>query len=125
MTELRFGDRVVVVTGAGRGVGRSQALHLVAKGARVVIADYGVGIDGGGSSPAPAEDVVEKSKSHGGCPLNGEVLQIGVGSVARIAVVRTQGISKTPLTAEDVAEHLDDIMEVNDAHQTKTTGISQ
>ena len=45
-----------MVTGAGRGVGRSHALLLAAKGARVVVADYGVGIDGGGSSPAPAED---------------------------------------------------------------------
>jgi NAD(P)-dependent dehydrogenase (short-subunit alcohol dehydrogenase family) len=66
MTELRFDGRVVVVTGAGRGVGRSHALLLAAKGARVVVADYGVGIDGGGSSPAPAEDVVREIKEAGG-----------------------------------------------------------
>jgi NAD(P)-dependent dehydrogenase (short-subunit alcohol dehydrogenase family) len=64
--ELRFDDRVVVVTGAGRGVGRRHALHLAARGARVVVADYGVGIDGGGSSPAPAEDVVREIKESGG-----------------------------------------------------------
>jgi NAD(P)-dependent dehydrogenase (short-subunit alcohol dehydrogenase family) len=66
MTELRFDGRVVIVTGAGRGIGRSHALLLAAKGARVVIADYGVGIDGGGSTPEPAEDVVKEIKDAGG-----------------------------------------------------------
>jgi 3-oxoacyl-[acyl-carrier protein] reductase len=38
--------RVAIVTGAGRGLGRSEALHLARLGAAVVVNDYGVGVDG-------------------------------------------------------------------------------
>jgi NAD(P)-dependent dehydrogenase (short-subunit alcohol dehydrogenase family) len=59
--------------------------------------------------------------AHESCPLNGEVLLIGMGNVSRIAAVRSQGIFKSPLTAEDIAQNLDQIMDLNDAHVTEST----
>jgi NAD(P)-dependent dehydrogenase (short-subunit alcohol dehydrogenase family) len=66
MAELRFDGRSVVVTGGGRGFGRQHSLLLASRGARVVVADYGVEVDGSGSSPEPAESVVAEITAAGG-----------------------------------------------------------
>src|SRR5262249_6977619 len=66
MRELRFDGRSVIVTGAGRGVGRCHALLLASRGARVVVADLGGKLDGSGSSSEPADQVVKEIKSAGG-----------------------------------------------------------
>lgn len=62
--------------------------------------------------------------AHESCPLNGEVLQIGMGRVARIAVVYTRGLAKSPLTAEDIAQNIDAIMDTSDMRVTNTTAIA-
>ncbi|MGH7896033.1 MAG: SDR family NAD(P)-dependent oxidoreductase [Candidatus Binatia bacterium] len=65
MGELLAG-RVAVVTGAGRGIGRGVALGLAAAGAKVVVNDYGVTLDGTDPSSGPAFDVVKEIEAAGG-----------------------------------------------------------
>ncbi len=58
--------KVALVTGAGRGLGKSEAIALAKEGARLVIADLGVGKDGSGKDEGPAQQVVEEIKGFGG-----------------------------------------------------------
>ncbi|MEV0672561.1 SDR family NAD(P)-dependent oxidoreductase [Mycobacterium sp. NPDC050441] len=66
MSTLRFDDRVAVITGAGRGLGREYALLLASKGAKVVVNDPGGSLAGDGADTAPAQQVVDEIVSAGG-----------------------------------------------------------
>ena len=59
-------DRVAIVTGSGRGIGREFALCLAREGASVVVNDLGSGLDGGGTDEDPASQVVKEIEAEGG-----------------------------------------------------------
>jgi NAD(P)-dependent dehydrogenase (short-subunit alcohol dehydrogenase family) len=114
MSELRFDERTVVVTGAGRGVGRCHALLFAARGARVVVADLGGNLDGSGSSNDPADEVVKEIEAAGGTAVAcyasvadesgaASIIEAAMDSFGRIdVVVNNAGIAAPLEWVEDL-----------------------
>jgi NAD(P)-dependent dehydrogenase (short-subunit alcohol dehydrogenase family) len=110
---LDFTDQAVVVTGAGRGLGRLYALELARRGAAVVVNDVGGAMGGDGSDPAVAERVVAEIEAAGGVaaascesvatPDGGRaIVELALDSFGRLdAVVSNAGIFQT-LPFEDL-----------------------
>lgn len=93
--ELRFVDRVVIVTGAGAGLGRAYALLFASRGASVVVNDLGGSRHGDGKSTKSADSVVNEIKKNGGkavanydSVLDGEkIVKTAIDAFGRIDVV--------------------------------------
>ncbi|MCA9598628.1 MAG: SDR family oxidoreductase [Myxococcales bacterium] len=96
MADIRFDNRVAIVTGAGGGLGRAHALLLASRGAKVVVNDLGGAVDGSGSDKKSADKVVDEIKAAGG------------EAVANYDGVDTpEGAAKLVATAKDAFGKLD------------------
>jgi NAD(P)-dependent dehydrogenase (short-subunit alcohol dehydrogenase family) len=123
MADIRFDDRVAIVTGAGRGLGRAYARELARRGAAVVVNDLGGTVEGHDADATPADLVVAEIESAGGRAVASyesvastdgpaAIVQRTLDSFGRVDVVVAnagilRGKSVLRTTAEDVDAHLD------------------
>ena len=124
---MNFANRVVLITGAGRGIGREHARYLATRGAKVVVNDNGTSRhDGGGGDPGPADSVVNEIRAAGGtamaacCDITDvsqvrDMMDATLAAYGRIDVVIHNASVYAPLGsfAEARLEDLDRIMRVN------------
>jgi NAD(P)-dependent dehydrogenase (short-subunit alcohol dehydrogenase family) len=133
MADLRFDGRVAVVTGGGRGLGRSYALLLAARGAKVVVNDPGGSLAGGdydpvhppSEAPGPAEEVVHEILAAGGeavantdsvaTPDGGNaIIEAAVERYGRIDIlIHNAGIVRRASLKEMTSEDFEAVLDVH------------
>jgi NAD(P)-dependent dehydrogenase (short-subunit alcohol dehydrogenase family) len=114
--------RVVIVTGAGRGIGRCHALEFAAQGAKVVVNDNGGEVDGTGGSTGPAQDVVAEIAAMGGTAIADtadaaddagarDLVQLAIDTYGRLdTLVCNAGILRDRVLANMTGEEWDAVM---------------
>ncbi|HEY3697549.1 SDR family NAD(P)-dependent oxidoreductase [Phenylobacterium sp.] len=86
MADIRFDDKVVIVTGAGSGLGRQHALEFARRGAKVVVNDLGGAVDGSGGGSEAARAVVDEIRAAGGQAIaNGSSVTDDAGVARMVA----------------------------------------
>lgn len=122
MSTIRFDDRVVIVTGAGNGLGKSHALEFARRGARVVINDLGGSATGEGASHRAADLVVDEIVAAGGeavashdSVLDGDkIVQTALDNFGRVdIVINNAGILRDKSFAKMTEEDWDLVYQVH------------
>jgi NAD(P)-dependent dehydrogenase (short-subunit alcohol dehydrogenase family) len=120
----RLKDRVAVITGAGRGIGRAIALAMAGEGAKVVVNDYGVNVDGSNPSKEPADRVVQEIKHKGEISLANydtvatmdgaeNIIKMTVTNFGRVDIlVNNAGIIRNRMIFNMTPEEWDDVIRV-------------
>ena len=118
-------DKVAIVTGAGRGIGRGVAMLMAAQGAKIVVVDPGVNVDGSGSDNSIAGQVVAEIKANGGEAVpcmesvatmsGGEtIIQTALDSFGKLDIVVTvAGILRDRMVFNLTEEEWDDVIAVH------------
>lgn len=118
-------DKVAVVTGAGRGIGRGVAMLMAQEGAKVVVVDLGVNVDGSGQDQSVAEQVVSEIREAGGTAVasaesvttmaGGEsIIQTAVDNFGKLDIVVTvAGILRDRMIFNMAEEEWDDVIAVH------------
>jgi NAD(P)-dependent dehydrogenase (short-subunit alcohol dehydrogenase family) len=117
--------RVAIVTGAGRGIGRSTALLLAAEGASVVVNDLGGNVDGSGADKGPAQQVVDEITAAGGKAVASgadisdhasaeELIKSAIGEFGQLDVlVNVAGILRDRMIFNMTEQEWDDVIRVH------------
>ena len=125
MADLRYDNRIAVITGAGGGLGRSYALYLAARGAKVVVNDLGGSTDGQGNSSKAADTVVAEIKAAGGQAVanydsvasakGGEnIIKTAVDTFGKVdIVINNAGILRDGSLMKMTAENFDLLIDVH------------
>jgi NAD(P)-dependent dehydrogenase (short-subunit alcohol dehydrogenase family) len=125
MAEITFDGRVAVVTGAGGGLGRTYALEMARRGAKVVVNDLGGSVDGTGGDDTAAQKVVDEIKAAGGeavpsydsvsSPEGGEsIVKTAVDAFGKVdIVINNAGILRDKSFAKLTWEDLDAVLDVH------------
>lgn len=101
--------RVVIITGAGRGLGREHALAFAAEGAKVVVNDVGASLQGDGNDMSPAQEVVDLIRANGGEAItNGDDIADweGAGRLVQSAIDTFGGLDTVVTNAGIVRDRM-------------------